>query len=73
MDFSKEVINAERTRNHFKNYSDLYIPKNHLLFCSKRAIVMEYIEGIKINEVEELRKKYKDPKLASEILIDVFA
>lgn len=34
---------------------------------------MEYMEGVKINEVDELKKRFKDPKLASEILIDVFA
>lgn len=34
---------------------------------------MEYIKGTKINEIEELKKQFGDPKLASEILIDVFA
>lgn len=66
-------MNAGRTRNHFKDFSDLYIPRNYVELCSRRAIVMEYVEGIKINEVEELRKKFGNPVKASEILIDVFA
>jgi aarF domain-containing kinase len=34
---------------------------------------MEFVEGCKINEIEELKKRFGKPQLASEILIDVFA
>ena len=73
MDFKKEVVNAERTRNAFKSYDDLYIPKNYIPLSGKRAIVMEFMKGLKITQVEELEKRYGDPKLATDILIDIFA
>lgn len=44
--------NAERTRNFFKNYSDLYIPENYFKYGSKRIIVMEYMEGINISDID---------------------
>lgn len=34
---------------------------------------MEYVEGIKINDIESLKTQYGDPKKAASILIDVFA
>lgn len=61
----QEVVNAERTRNNFKNYDDLYIPRNNIDLSSRRAIVMEYVEGQKINDIESLRKEYGDPKKAT--------
>ena len=48
-------MNAGRTKNHFKHYNSLYIPQNILEYCNRRAIVMEYVEGIKINDVEGLK------------------
>ena len=34
---------------------------------------MEYIEGVKINEIDKLKQMFGEPKLASDILVDVFA
>ncbi len=56
LDFKEEVVNAERTRNCFKGYSDLYLPKNKIPLSSKRAIVMEYVEGKKINDIDGLKE-----------------
>jgi ubiquinone biosynthesis protein len=61
LDFKQEVVNAERTRNYFKKYKDLYIPKNHVPLSTRRAIVMEYVEGLKINDIEGLKHKFGDP------------
>lgn len=55
LDFQQEVVNAERTRNNFKKYKDLYIPKNNIPLSSRRAIVMEYVEGLKINDLEGMK------------------
>eukprot|EP00347_Sterkiella_histriomuscorum_P003302 403364806 len=73
LDFMQEVVNAERTRNNFKKYNDLYIPKNNIPLSSRRAIVMEYVEGLKINDLEGLKQQFGDPQKATSILIDVFA
>lgn len=53
--------NAEKTRINFKDNDNLYIPINYKSKSSKRAIVMEYIEGVKINEINKLKEIYGDP------------
>ncbi len=56
LDFKSEVVNAERTRTLFKGFDDLHIPRNNLLLSSGRAIVMEFVEGVKINDLEALKE-----------------
>jgi aarF domain-containing kinase len=73
LDFKSEVVNAERTRQLFKEYPHLHIPKNNLLLSSRRTIVMEYIQGIKINELEKLKEQFGDAQRPSQILIEIFA
>ena len=34
---------------------------------------MEFIDGVKINDTEELNKKYGNAKESSDMLIDIFA
>ena len=34
---------------------------------------MEFIEGVKINDVPGLEREFGDPKKSSQILIDIFA
>ena len=65
LDFKQEVINAEKTRKYFSWYDKMHIPFNKIPLSSSRAIVMEYIEGVKINDVETLQLIYGDPKKAS--------
>jgi len=73
LDFKQEVINADRTRRAFKSFDHLHIPKVYNLYSSHRVIVMEFVKGDKINEVEKLTQKYGDALKASKILINVFA
>lgn len=73
LDFKQEVINAERTRLLFEDYPDLHIPRNKINLSSRRAIVMEYIEGVKINDIVTLEAEFGDAKRSSQILIEVFS
>jgi predicted unusual protein kinase regulating ubiquinone biosynthesis (AarF/ABC1/UbiB family) len=54
LDFKSEVVNAERTRQLFRDYPHLHIPKNKVTLSSQRAIVMEFIEGTKISDIASL-------------------
>jgi aarF domain-containing kinase len=40
---------------------------------SKRSIVMEYVQGDKIDDLEVLKAKYGSAKAATDQLIDIFA
>jgi aarF domain-containing kinase len=65
LDFKSEVVNAERTRQLFKDYPHLHIPKNFVPLSSKRAIVMEYIEGVKISDIPALERDFGDARKPS--------
>lgn len=53
MDFAHEARNAERAVKNFKRIrTSLYIPE--VLFSSKRVLVMEYIKGGRVDDLEYL-------------------
>lgn len=53
MDFAHEAKNAERAAEDFKGVrTSLYIPE--VLFSSKRVLVMEYIQGGRVDDLEYL-------------------
>jgi ubiquinone biosynthesis protein len=60
LDFNIEALNLKRFSANFKNNPNIKIPK--LYFTSKKLLIMEYIEGIKISDIEELKKNGYDPK-----------
>ena len=57
----------------FKDYDDLYLPKMYTMESSKRTIMMEFVEGTKIDNVKKLKEEYGDPMRATSILSDIFA
>ncbi|CAF1477529.1 unnamed protein product, partial [Rotaria sordida] len=57
LDFLHEARNAERSREHLKHLDYVYIPKVHWNLTKKRILTYEYIEGITIDHVDELKKQ----------------
>jgi ubiquinone biosynthesis protein len=51
----------ERFSGYFKESHELVIPKVHWVYTSKSVLVMEHIDGIKIDQVEAMRKHGIDP------------
>jgi len=81
LDYGTEGRNAERFKKNFEGEEIIYTPKIYWEFSSKRILTMEFIEGIKINALEELDKAGYDRKKIAEngakafmkqILIDGF-
>jgi aarF domain-containing kinase len=75
LDFKQEVVNLERTRNNFKGYDSLYLPKTYVMKSSRRCIVMEFCRGTKIDDLDKLKEQFGEdgPKKSSDILVNVFA
>ena len=76
LDFKTEVINSQKTCENFrsvKNSDDLYIPRVDVLKSTKRTILMEYVEGIKIDDIEALDKKFGSAKVCTDALVEIFA
>lgn len=63
LDFEVEYENAIRTAKDFADDERIYIPKFYSKFCCKRVLTMEFIHnGIKIDNADEITKKYGEQK-----------
>ena len=54
MDFLREAENASRFRANFEGSRDLYVPKIFLPLTTEKVLVMEYLEGARIDELDKL-------------------
>lgn len=52
--FTLEVANMIRFAQNFKGHPDIYVPTVYPEFSTDRVICMEYIEGLKITDLEAL-------------------
>ncbi len=54
LDYVAEGRNADRFRQNFQDEMGIYIPSVYWEFTTKRLLVLEYIEGIKIDQIEAI-------------------
>lgn len=50
LDFRREVESADRVRELFSDEPYVHIPQFHHALCTRRVIVMEFVEGIKVTD-----------------------
>ncbi len=62
LDMLTEAGNIERFAQSFEDVDELYVPEVHWQFSSKSVLVMEHIEGIKMDNVAEIVRHGIDPK-----------
>jgi ubiquinone biosynthesis protein len=81
MNYRREATHADRFRRNFEGNDDIYIPTIHWDYVTGGVLVMERIEGIKIDNIEALREAGHDPRevvdraagmIVKEVLIDGF-
>lgn len=70
LDFTYEASNADRLRVIFKGSKTVYIPKVYFDYSSKKVLVMERIEGIKITDYPNLKKLNK--RLITSHLVEAY-
>jgi len=56
MDYTCEGANAEKFAQYYGNLPGIYIPKIYWQYTAKRVLTMEWIEGIKLTELDRLQK-----------------
>jgi ubiquinone biosynthesis protein len=54
LDFFREALNAERFRENFKELDFIHIPKVYPDISGKEILVMEYLEGLRIDDLNSL-------------------
>jgi predicted unusual protein kinase regulating ubiquinone biosynthesis (AarF/ABC1/UbiB family) len=54
MDYTFEGQNAEKFAKYYGDLEGIYVPKIYWEYTAKRVLTMEWIEGIKLNNVEKV-------------------
>nr|BAD29949.1 putative coenzyme Q synthetase [Trypanosoma congolense] len=71
VNFSMEAANAVRIKNDFADREDFYVPYVYEHLVTPRLLVMEWVNGVKLIDVDRVRSRYSDVEILR-ILFDVF-
>jgi len=63
LNFSIEASNLERFGNNFQQDRNIYVPKLYRNYSTKKVLIMEFIDGIKISDTESLEANSLDRKI----------
>ena len=72
LDFRQEVKNADRVRELFKDDKSVTIPEIVYELSTRRVITMEFVDGIKVTEIDALRAAGIDPRRVVDRLMRVY-
>ncbi|MFH0867986.1 MAG: AarF/ABC1/UbiB kinase family protein [Candidatus Woesearchaeota archaeon] len=57
LDFNKEAVNAKRFARNFLGNNAVKIPEIYDEFTTDKILVMEFIDGIELHNIEQIKKK----------------
>jgi ubiquinone biosynthesis protein len=66
LDFTKDGKNGERLASNFVDWKGIKIPKVYWEYTSRNLLVMEYIEGVRIDQKEKIEAMGIDPVVIAE-------
>jgi predicted unusual protein kinase regulating ubiquinone biosynthesis (AarF/ABC1/UbiB family) len=69
LDFVNEGRNAETAAELFAGRPEIVVPRVHWEWTRRQVLVMDFLEGIKITDVEALRRAGVDPARVVELLV----
>ena len=72
MDYSAEGKNAERFAEHFKEWTNVHVPKIYWNATSEKVLTMEFIHGTKVTSLDELQKRNVSPEKVNRLLIRTY-
>ncbi|MGV0833276.1 ABC1 kinase family protein [Empedobacter brevis] len=72
LSLTNEFQNIERFRKNFENSKDVYVPKTYEDYSNNNFLCMEFIEGFKVNDVEQLEALGIDPKKIVQKGFDIY-
>jgi predicted unusual protein kinase regulating ubiquinone biosynthesis (AarF/ABC1/UbiB family) len=68
MDYRLEGQNAARFKRNFASWADVNVPEVLHEYTTERLIVMDFVEGIKVTDLDGLRRAGLDPRALNERL-----
>lgn len=72
LDFVEEARNCCRFRKNFEHNLDVYIPKIYAEFVTEKVLVMEMIEGVRIDNIKAIEEMGLDRKRLAKIGVDAY-
>jgi ubiquinone biosynthesis protein len=72
LDFEHEARNAQRIRANLAHRTDVLVPEVLPEYSTKKVLVMEYLPGIKITDVEALMAAGIDKQKVAHLLSEIF-
>jgi len=72
LDFRREARNAMNFRENFKENEKIYIPIIYKKYTKERILVMEKVEGVRIDDVESLKQMGLNIKKIFKTIIDIY-
>lgn len=72
LDYRTEGRNAEKIANQFTGNSTIRIPKIYWDYSTKKVLTMEYIEGVRVNDLKKMGEKGYNRKVIAERLAQSF-
>ena len=67
MDYNHEGANAERFAKLYGYLPEIFVPGIYEQYTGRRVLTMEWVEGVKLTELDELRRQGIDPTHVIEI------
>jgi predicted unusual protein kinase regulating ubiquinone biosynthesis (AarF/ABC1/UbiB family) len=61
LDYEQEARNAEIFRANFVSWKEVFVPRIYHLFSTRHVIVMEFVDGLKVTDVESLTATGHNP------------
>lgn len=72
LDYRQEGQNAEALASTLSNWPDLLFPQIYWDFSRRRVLTMQFMEGVKINELEALDAQEVDRRKLAELIMNIY-
>jgi predicted unusual protein kinase regulating ubiquinone biosynthesis (AarF/ABC1/UbiB family) len=72
LDFINEGHNAETIARNFAGRDDIIVPRIVWEYTTRRVLTMEYTDGIKITDVDAMRRAGIDPQAVAQLVSDAY-
>lgn len=72
LSFNAELSNLRRFRKNFEGEERIKVPHTYDELCTSKVVVMEFIRGIKSNNVTKIKEAGLDPAVIADRGIDLF-
>ncbi len=72
IDFIQEGKNADHLRKNLKYDERVYIPKIFWQYTTRKLIVIEFMSGVKITDIESLKQKDLNPRELAITLVNIY-